>query len=350
MIDPDDKEAFLALTTCDDLRSLRISRRVQEELDRMRTLRTGARVATEVRSSTVDRVRRRLVEGPLPARRPAFRWGLAVVALAAVFVAFLVGRHPVSGGQGTVALASSDVSLELDGLGTVGGTQQSPEIRWESGTLRVAVTPNRNVRLAVVTPEATVRVVGTAFSVDRGEFATAVSVSHGTVEVTCTGRAAERVSAPGTRRCLPDDAPTLLRRVSALRRSAASSEERLETIDAGLAAATDGGPLTAELLAHRADLLATTGRDGEAMDAATAYLELGGPRQAEMNELLAGFGCAGLERVAAREPTGGWAVRLAECLVDADPDRARRILDGVVDPGDGASLAADLRVRLGAGR
>jgi hypothetical protein len=203
-----------------------------------------------------------------------------VAVALAVLVAFLVGRHP---GQ----VRANDVALELEGLGTVGGTQQAPEIRWESGTLRVAVTPQRGVELAVYTPEATVRVIGTEFSVDRADFATAVQVTHGTVEVTCTGGAPVRVSAPERRRCLPDDAPTLLRRVSALRREGAPTEDRREAIDAGLAVAPSGGPIAAELLAHRADLLATTGDRQGAVEAARAYLAIGGPRSAEMRELAA---------------------------------------------------------------
>jgi ferric-dicitrate binding protein FerR (iron transport regulator) len=209
------------------------------------------------------------------------------------------------------------VALELDGLGTVGGTQQAPEIRWESGTLRVAVTPDRDVRLAVVTPEATVRVVGTEFSVDRADFATAVRVSHGTVEVTCTGGEPARVSAPGMRRCLPSDPATLLRRVTALRRNHAGADERLEAIDAGLATPATHRELTAELLAHRADLLASIGRDGDAMDAASAYLRIGGPRQVEMIELLVALGegrCDVLEQVVAADPAGPWQERLAECV------------------------------------
>lgn len=312
MMGPEDREAFLAVTTCDELQTARIGRKLREELDRMRAARLGAREATEAHPSVVHRVRRRLAEGDRPSRVRPLGLGMLVAAAAVAVAAFAVGSW--SAGEGTDAIASGDVSLALEGEGTVGGTREAPEIRWESGTLRVAVTPQRGVKLSVVTPEGTVRVIGTAFSVDRADFATEVVVSHGTVEVTCTGDEPVRVPAPGTRRCLPDDAATLLRRVTALRRSGADPDLRLEAIDAGLASADRDGPIEAELRAHRAELLAGIGRTGDAMKAARAYLRTEGPRTAEMVELLVALGedrCAALA-----ELPGASAADRATCVAD----------------------------------
>ncbi|MEQ1506353.1 MAG: FecR domain-containing protein [Myxococcota bacterium] len=357
-LDPDDKDAFLAATSGDELQQMRITTVVRAELDRMRAIRATARDVTDAAPGAVHRVRRRLVHGPVPRTDglgAALRWPVALGAVAAaVVIAFVVGRPdgpPIHRlGQ---RLGSGDVALQLDGLGTVGGTPEAPEIRWESGRLAVEVTPNRGVHLAVVTPEATVRVIGTAFTVDRAAFATLVNVTHGTVEVTCAGEPPVRVPAPGARTCLPDDPAALLRRVTALRRDGAPVDERLASIDAGLAAAGTSGPIAAELLAHRAEVLGPI-RPGDAIDAALRYLALGGPRQAEMAELAVGLapaGCAGepvLERAVMAVPSGWWAVSLAACVIDRDPDRARRLLDQVDDPGPLAALASALSASLSA--
>lgn len=280
-----DKEAWLAATSCDDLQALRIQRQIREELDRSRARKASAQRATEVSQASVDRLRRRLAARPSAARRAApLGWALAAAAVMALLGFFLGQRlpWPVDTPE---PLRSGDVALELDGLGAVEGTAEQPVIQWTSGTVRVAVTPNRGVALSVVTPEATVRVVGTEFAVDRDDFATQVTVSHGTVEVICAGEAPIRVSAPESRTCLPEDAPTLLRRASALRRRGAPAEQRRIVIDRGLARAEAGSALQAELFAHRAELLSATGQDQAALEAARAYLAIGGPRNAEMTEL-----------------------------------------------------------------
>lgn len=342
-LDPDDKHAFLAATTSDELQLMRISTVVRAELDQRRALRTAARRATAVAPGAVDRVRRRLGgQSPRPA---GLRWPVALVAVAAAVVIAALSARPTQ--------PPGDVALAFDGLGTVGGTPQAPEIRWESGALGVEVEPNRGVQLAVVTDEATIRVIGTAFTVERAAFATVVDVSHGTVEVTCVGAAPIRVPGPGRRTCLPNDPASLLRRATALRRDRAPVEVRLATIDAGLSATGRAGPIAAELLAHRAELLGSD-RPGDAIDAALGYLAIGGPRQAEMAELaarLAPPGCAGqpvLERAAAAAPTGWWAVSLAACVADRDPDRAARLLQQVEDPGPLGALASSLSASLAA--
>ena len=72
------------------------------------------------------------------------------------------------------------------GYGELGGTTRSPEIQWVSGQLEVEVEPNRGIQLAVHTEEATVRVIGTRFTVEREDAQTVVGVERGKVEVTCS--------------------------------------------------------------------------------------------------------------------------------------------------------------------
>lgn len=290
MIPSEDKEAFLDLTSGNEIQKMRIRLQIRAELSRSQSSRAHAKEATAITPDAIEHLRHRLGRVRARRRHPAKSIAAVALAFAVLLSVFLLGRsrwsvpeQPVSLSSG--ALQMGDVALELDGLGTVGGTQQAPVIQWQSGKIEVDVTPNRGVNLAIVTPEAIIKVVGTAFSVDRTHFVTRVNVSHGTVEVTCTGQTPARVTAQEERVCLPADAATWLRRVSALRRSGAPLEQRREAVDAGLVLGVPGSELHTELLAQRADILSSLGADEEALTAVRAYRSIGGPRDNEMSAL-----------------------------------------------------------------
>ena len=108
------------------------------------------------------------------------------------------------------------VTLAIAGAGQVTGPPEAPVVELADGRLDAEVVPNRGTHLQVDTDEATVTVIGTAFSVDRARFATTVAVVHGTVEVACVGRDPVRVTGGESHRCLPATASGLLRRIVAL--------------------------------------------------------------------------------------------------------------------------------------
>ncbi len=293
------------------------------------------------------RIRRRLER---PARRPPLLFGalLATAVAAGLAWAVLGARSP---GSGAPPSAYEHVSFDFGGEGAMVGTQDAPHLRWHDGTVRVEVEPNQGVQLTVSTEEATVRVVGTAFSVTREAHATEVHVDHGEVRVTCASQPERRLTDGEHLRCLPDELPALLLRASALAAEEAAAADRLETLDRADALAANDAPAAGELLAHRVRALEDADRLDEAAAAAERYLAQGYPAR---RGALLGFvarhryareGCEALPRleeaVAALGP-GGEALLLASCLVATDPDRARALVDASAEQVD-ASWAEALQ-------
>lgn len=290
MIDPADKAAFLDRTSPSELEKMRMRNHLRAEISRDEAIARQAREATAIDEASVAHLARRLQRRRARLVRLSPRWVAGGVLLAPLLAAALLlylarpGEHEAAPELLSESLDLGDVDLKLDGLGSIAGDERAPIIRWESGRLGVAVTPGRGVSLSVITPEASVRVVGTEFVVEREDFATRVEVSHGTVEVTCDQTSPVLVRAPEQHTCLPTQASAWLRRSSALRRSDAPLALRRQAIEEGLRLA-DGKDLRAELLAQRAELLASVGERQQALQAAREYLSLGGPREGEMREL-----------------------------------------------------------------
>lgn len=227
--------------------------------------------ATLARLEAVARGERRR---PPPHRRPAVWAGAAAAGLAAaaLWLALLPAPRvdrPLTH-AGAVALGAR-VNVVADGEGRVTGDGQDMTLAWESGTLSVEVEPNQGVKLAVTSPEATVRVVGTGFTVTRDALGTAVAVRHGKVAVTCARGDEHLLTADQSATCAPAHAAAALARVLALR-ATATPAALLQEIDAALALPDARGPAAAELHVLRAGALLDTGDAPGALAEAEAAL------------------------------------------------------------------------------
>jgi hypothetical protein len=322
----------------------RVRRRLEEpEREPIRAL---LHALPEPAAGAEARIRARLAR---PARAPsrlAPALGLAVVAAAAVALAYaLVPRAPEPVAlilSSEVAWSSVDpapaVALGFQGTGSVSGDERSPRILWESGTLEVRVEPDRGVALVVETREAEVRVVGTAFSVTSDVLGTRVDVDHGRVAVRCVGSEEVRIAAGERRTCLPTTAARLLARATALEVQGAPPLELLQTADAGLALDPPGF-LRSEFAYRRISALDALERDAESLADAERYLDGGlgeEKRRNEVRRLAARLawnagGCTAalphLEQLAADASDALSLVQLADCLAATEPDRARTALE-----------------------
>ena len=237
---------------------------------------------------------------------PGTRWalwtggGLVVVSAAAAAWIVLQPAPPVapvalaqtleSGDGWTSESLLQEVSLSFSGTGTVEGTSQRPQIKWERGTVNVEVQPNRGIDLTVATREAEVRVVGTGFSVARDALGTRVEVLHGKVAVTCTSGESVTLEGGASHTCLPASPAALLGRARALDAGGAAPAEVLATLERGLAL-TSPGPVQDELRVRRIEVLVRTGNRSDALRAAHDYLEGGASlRRTEVRRIAANLG------------------------------------------------------------
>ncbi len=184
-------------------------------------------------------------------------------------------------------LAAGDgVALRYAGYGRLSGTEGAPRIDWSTGTLDVEVEPGRGLDVRVQTREARVRVVGTGFTVARDATGTAVSVSHGRVEVVCGEEPAVYLSKGEERTCLPVSAAGRLARARTLRDRGVAPAVVLDEARAALAAGSDD-VVAGELRFLELELLVDLGRAEEAR--AVGATLLAGPdatRDAEIEALL----------------------------------------------------------------
>lgn len=258
------------------------------------------RAATRVRR----RVRATLAERAEP-RRGWVPWTLAG-ACAAAAVALVVLRPPppqpldleIASEQASQAITLSEhVRLAAQGRGHAAGTDRAPRVQWDQGSLSVDVDPGQGVDLMVSTDEATVRVVGTSFVVERSALGTQVSVQRGVVQVNCASGSESRLTAGDGVECVPVRPPTLLGRARALSARGDPPEAVLEALDAA-ERPDNPAALAGEILALRVDTLRHAGRDAEALAAAQRYLDAGyTPRRQEVRRIAASLsfargGCA----------------------------------------------------------
>ncbi|MDP2306550.1 MAG: hypothetical protein Q8P18_11055 [Pseudomonadota bacterium] len=181
-----------------------------------------------------------------------------------------------------------NVALSFDGTGTVEGQSDAPQIKWDSGLINVEVTPERDVRLALFTREAEVRVVGTGFTVLRDSLGTRIDVRHGRVEVDCGEDATVALEAGDGLLCLPQSAAGLLGRARALQAAGAPSADALAALDRGLAIVGPQAAVRDELVVRRIRALFDLSRHGEVIDAARAYTASGGGgRQSDVEKIAA---------------------------------------------------------------
>ncbi len=156
------------------------------------------------------------------------------------------------------------------------GSQSAPRIDWQRGTLNVEVTPDRGLDVRIQTREANIQVVGTGFTVTRDALGTAVEVRHGVVETSCADEAPVSLRQGDEITCLPSSAAGLLGRARALREAGADASLIAASLDRGLGLATLADPIGAELGAMKVEVLAASGDDLAALDAARALIAAGG--------------------------------------------------------------------------
>jgi hypothetical protein len=279
--------------------------------------------------------------------RPAVMGPALVMAGAAAVVAVMLPER-----QREITLdASSDVvrhewseqvELRLAGHGVATGTAQDVLVTWETGTVWVEVEPHSGTSLSVVTDEAQIEVVGTAFSVTRDALGATTSVQHGTVSVTCDdGWQGQLTAEVGPHTCWPVRPAALLGRADALLERGAPGELVLATLDRGLQVAEGGSATEGELLARRVSVRASMGQVQGAVADAERYLASGDrSRQAEVartvgRSLLAG-GCEQALRwlsLVGDEGTAEDDVVLASCLLPSEPERARQLASEALQSG-----------------
>lgn len=226
-----------------------------------------------VRSAPSEAERRALKEAVL-AQSHAWPWARTAAALALlaapalVLLALLVRPDPAPEQPvGPIALSPSERPLSLQPHVSVrpdgAGTALPGRIDWEQGTISVEVTPHQGVLLEVLTEEASVRVVGTAFAVSRDLFGTAVSVQRGEVSVRCRGSSPEPLAAGSSLRCF-SSAETGVGYALSLERQRAPAEERLAAVRRAKRAPSSSPETPAALLSLEVDALLLLSRTPEA--------------------------------------------------------------------------------------
>jgi ferric-dicitrate binding protein FerR (iron transport regulator) len=238
---------------------------------------SAARERFEPSELAVARLSRRAaatLDRPRPSRRPMYA-GFAALSVAAAALLFAlrptVTVSALAADTATTMQVSDDVALSYAGRGEVTTDGAHPRVSWELGTLDVEVTPNRGVDLVIETPEATVRVIGTGFTVARDALGSAVDVRHGIVAVRCGDGREGQLTAGQSMTCLPVRAAGMLARAKALAAGGAADADVLVALDAGLRLDASP-PVRAELSARRIRTLSALGRDEEAAAAASAWL------------------------------------------------------------------------------
>ncbi len=277
---------------------------------------------------------------PMPNRA----WVAPVMALAAaalVWVAFPrdeVREMTLNASGETEALTWSDqVQFEFAGHGAVSGSDRDVTVQWDQGKIAVQVAPNTGTELTIVTDEAIIKVIGTAFTVERDKTGVTVDVTHGRVSVNCLFELqdfdGELDNGSGAETCLPLTAAGLTHRADLLEDQNASVEDRIDVINLGLEIAKDGSTEQGELLARRSGVLITSNDLKGALADAEAYLSGGHTaRKVEVQQSAARLALyencdRAMRHLEPLRETGNAedAVLLAECLMATDPADARAL-------------------------
>jgi len=237
-----------------------------------RLLRDGTEATAEEADRLVDALGPHLDEAGhgAPARRPVLRGtAIAAVALAAgALVVVWPGAPPEAvplaaswspDGDSAVVHPVEGVTLTIDGHGRLAGTSRHPAVEWSRGRIGVSVEPGSLDGLTVETREARVDITGTVFEVSRDALGTRVSVSRGSVTVTC-GEAPVRAVQSGDAEawCLPTTAGGLLGRAQALYDAEAPADSVLHSLDAARAL-EPANTLLVEILGTRVQTLQRAG-------------------------------------------------------------------------------------------
>jgi ferric-dicitrate binding protein FerR (iron transport regulator) len=174
-------------------------------------------------------------------------------------------------GTGSLAL-TSDVRLEIDGIGAVSGSEHDIDIAWRLGTLSVDVAPAQGIDLTVRTDDAFVSVVGTVFEVDHSVLGTTVTVTEGVVSVECADMSRHRITSGKVATCLPQKAHT--GRMETLMEMGAPTELVLAETRRVLAMKPEKA-VRGEILSVQIEVLLESGSRADAEAVAWRYLQEG---------------------------------------------------------------------------
>lgn len=289
--------------------------------------------------AATDRIWRRFQESRAPRRG----WALPAIALAAASAAVWVAvRDPVREVrlEGQPVAWSGDISLGAAGHGTAHGTRGDLTVDWETGSVRVQVTPDAGNRVRVRTEEAEVEVTGTVFTVRRDALGSTTAVERGSVAVSCAdGWAGAVTPDSGPHTCWPARAGGLLGRADALIEAAAPPDDVIATVDRGLSLADPGSAVEGELLARRVRAGSDANRVDDVRADAERYLSSnGGSRRVEVLRAVSRLlyrerGCTeALPYLQALETDGGAEDRvvLAACV----PERSVALASAALASGE----------------
>lgn len=325
-----------------------MSWRIEDEISRLHQ-------ALEPDEAALRRVRARMA----PRRRATGRLvGLAAAALAAVGALLwalapgtLYTRLDSPEAWRQEALARG-VDLRFQGLGLAQGPTDTPVIRWEQGTVDLAVRSGQGLTVRVQTEEAEVLVVGTRFAVTRDALGTLVTVDEGRVSVTCS-EGTSRFLVPGQRlHCAPSAAAAL---AWVRANPEASPAEALDVLQRGLARPDADDAVRDELRFLTLGPLQALGRDHEALVTAEAALASETPRARALHAVAARLrvargDCPGatphLEALTEAGDDPVALVLLADCA--ANPQQAAAALERALDLPLSEDQRAQVRARLGA--
>jgi len=173
------------------------------------------------------------------------------------------GRVPLAlDGASRVDLGGA-VTLDWDGRGLLHPDDGGPrQLDWSDGRITVDVVPGSTPGFVVSTVDGSVRVLGTRFTVTRGQDGTTVGVDRGRVRVTCSGLPPEQLG-PGDRVLCPRRrASGLLAQASRL--ADAEPDAAVALLEAALLDDVAPPPIRDEVLYVCARTLADAGRRAEA--------------------------------------------------------------------------------------
>ena len=241
------------------------------------------------------------------------------------------------------------------GYGELGGTTRSPSIQWIAGKLEVEVEPDRGIQLAVLTEEATVRVIGTRFTVEREDAQTVVGVERGKVEVTCSDGERVQLTAGQRHQCASLSPSKLALRALRLRERGADPAEVLAVVERGLERAQQGDAAWSRLSVLSMQAAVDLDQRDRAQAQALSYLDAGHARlrdevlrlAIDLSEQPCSLALAHQDRLQGELATPADLVTLSDCLQASDPDQARSVLERALGaPGLAVQERAAVQGRL----
>jgi len=258
-------------------------------------LRAFLRVLPEPSDTDVARLIHR-VEGR--AVRREHRWILALAGVVVLLVAGLASWMRLDAARSLHARLESDVlasfvdiphvSVSYLGQGEVAGTERSPVLFWQVGTVSRVLEPRHGLR--VETPDGRVEAVGTRFTVERDVMGTRVKVDGGDALLRCGEAEPLPLAVGDAASCWPLRPAGLLARARAERQEGRPDDVRT-TLERALRTSAAPDPARGEILSLLLDLDLERGDAPAALATARTYLAEGyTPREHEIREIVRGLG------------------------------------------------------------